>query len=97
MTDKFELHFTLDREFLSENDEAFIEKHVDGWKTSRITDDPVLGDGSRFYLTTYAPNRPAAHRKIAETEKWLTQGGFGESIMRMKIEHVVFDKIIRRG
>jgi hypothetical protein len=60
-----------------------------GWKTSEIKRDPVLGDGSHFYLTTHGNNFVSVKIRmhtLADSMK-----ACGIPVVREKIERIVYD------
>lgn len=60
-----------------------------GWKTSEIKRDPVLGDGSHFYLTAHDTNFPRLLMKMQLAACDLRAAGC--AVLREKIEHIVYD------
>lgn len=59
------------------------------WKTSEIKRDPVLGDGSHFYLTAHDTNFHRLYTKMIMTAADLRN--IGCAVLREKIEHIVYD------
>lgn len=60
-----------------------------GWKTSEIKRDPVLGDGSYFYLTAHHKNFREMYGAMRMVAGELRAAGCG--VLREKIEHIVYD------
>lgn len=60
-----------------------------GWKTSEIKRDPVLGDGSHFYLTAHHGEYGVLFVRMTQAAKELREQGC--SVLREKIEHIVYD------
>jgi len=60
-----------------------------GWKTSEIKRDPLLGDGSHFYLTRHSKS----HQKIFEEMQFAAAELrlYGATVLREKIELIVYD------
>ena len=62
---------------------------AEGWKTSEIKRDPILGDGSHFYLTCHHHNFMTIFGKMKDTANKL--GDAGITVLRKKIEHIIYD------
>ena len=78
VTRDYELHVTFDA------DPGDTFESI-GWKYSKITDDPVLGRGNKYYLTKHTDTILLAIREIAKAQnKW-------PEAIRYKIELTVFD------
>ena len=60
-----------------------------GWKTSEIKRDPLLGDGSHFYLTRHS----TSHQRIFDEMKYAAAELrlYGATVLREKIELIVYD------
>lgn len=71
----FELHLTF-----RERPEP-----LPGWTASAITDDPILGPGNKFYLTTYARTYTEAWEKLQHGRE------DRPTAIRAKIEEVLYD------
>lgn len=59
------------------------------WKTSEIKRDPVLGDGSHFYLTRHSKNFLDMVDRMELISAALRKEAV--EILRQKIEHIVYD------
>lgn len=77
---KYELHITLTE-----------KAELEGWKPSAIDGDPLLGNGVKHYLTTYAASEKSAHEKICNALWALGDKGLRSSVLRAKIEYIVYD------
>ena len=73
---KYELHITL-----------LEPVELEGWKSSAIDGDPLLGDGVKYYLTTYSVSEEQGHDKINQALDVL----HNKKVIRAKIEHIVYD------
>lgn len=62
---------------------------VFGWKTSEIKRDPILGDGSHFYLTKHHASFTELYSLMELHAARMRQAGI--PIVRLKIEHIVYD------
>lgn len=62
---------------------------AEGWKTSEIKRDPILGDGSHFYLTCHSTDFMEIFGKMKDTANKL--GDVGVQVLRKKIEHIIYD------
>ena len=77
---RYELHLTFGSEV-----------RLTGWKESAIDGDANLGNGVKYYLTTYASSLSAAKEKLDIAVKDLRNKG---SIpLRAKIEYIVLDQL----
>ncbi len=64
-----------------------------GWKLSSIDGDPVLGDGVKHYLTAHFHEETPILRMVGrmkDVTQRLEMSNYFE-VLRMKIEHVVYD------
>lgn len=79
---KFEIHLTLSKRV----------ETIPGWADSAIDGDPILGQGVKFYLTSYAVTKDAALAKISQAKNTLALRGEYEFLVREKIEEIVHDE-----
>lgn len=73
----YELHMTFNKK----------PKALSGWKYSHIMNDPLLGKGPKYYLTSYANTYNKALIKLVNGAKERP-----DNLIRLKIEHIVYDK-----
>lgn len=66
-----------------------LAKSLSGWKTSEIKRDPVLGDGSHFYLTAHDTDYSRMVTRMSDMANALTE--YGVPVLRQKIEAIVYD------
>lgn len=88
----FETHITIDTTGYTVNQMDFIKeiaRHF-RWKTSNITDDPILGPGNKFYLTRHDTTFTNAHENMVIT--WQKLKSENLNPIRRKIEAVLFDE-----
>jgi hypothetical protein len=88
----FETHITIDTTVLDPDKRKYlneIARHF-RWKTSNITDDPILGPGDKFYLTRHDTTFTNAHENMVIVWKMLKSEGLNP--IRRKIEAVLFDE-----
>lgn len=84
---KFECHVTVDKlDF-----QPVIEIHKDiaaeqGWKTSAIDGDPVLGQKVFFYFTCFSTDLVEIVTKMNKLAEAL-----GAAVVRKKIESIIYD------
>lgn len=85
----FECHITVNKENL----ERLIELgKVYNWKTSYITDDPILGPGKFFYFTRHNADYIKLHNSMIDMSDRVTERGF--KVIRQKIELIMYDSRI---
>lgn len=77
---KYEIHLTV-----------ATNLRLEGWKSSFIDGDPVLGSGKRHYLTSYASSLNDANDKMNLAINNLNI--LKIQIIRTKIEYIVFDQV----
>ena len=77
----FEIHLTFNKEV----------PVPEGWHSSRIDNDPNY-PGIKFYLTTHAHSYTDACVTMTSAINWLQDLGEADSLIREKIEHVLFDR-----
>ena len=77
---KYELHITLTKAV-----------ELEGWKSSAIDGDPLLGDGVKHYLTTYTSDEETARKKLWNGLWELADRGLRLTVLRAKIEHIIYD------
>jgi len=83
---KFELHITLSNKV-----------EIQGWKSSSIHGDPLLGPALKHYLTTYAGTKEEAEDKLKDGLQVLYLMDKKHEIIRAKIEYIVFDAIFKEN
>lgn len=86
---KFELHVTLDLEE-DQEDVANNIAILEGWKTSKIDGDPVLGSGIKFYFTKYEILLRNAEDSLYKIHSILVRNKL--KVVRLKIEQIIYDK-----
>ena len=59
------------------------------WKTSEIARDPVLGQGTYFYLTSHGATYDQIFVRMQQASQALIDHGV--AVLREKIEHIVYD------
>lgn len=57
-----------------------------GWSSSKIDGDPVLGTGTRWYMTCHTKTEVNARAAVEEAKRFWPQA------VRYKIEHVILDE-----
>lgn len=87
----YEIHITIDSNGLS-SEKLNRLKSFEGamWKYSEITGDPVLGAGSKSYLTAHTSSMPYAEQVMLSM--WVNLLNDGYKLMRRKIEKIVLDE-----
>ena len=88
----FETHITLDATGLDSDRRKYLEeiaRHF-RWKTSNITDDPILGPGDKFYLTRHDTTFITAYENMGIVWHKLVTENFKP--IRKKIEAILFDE-----
>jgi hypothetical protein len=83
----YECHITY--EFTDPRTELPLVRYAKkyDWKTSYITDDPALGPGKRFFLTTHDVDLKRIYDKMKQAVNWVEL----PKPVRHKIEHVIHD------
>lgn len=81
MKGKYEIHITFNY------DVPCVDQT---WSYSRIDGDPILGKGVKIYHTTYEDTESLARKKILDVLDKIPNE-YIENLIRMKIEHVIFD------
>lgn len=82
----YECHITVTIADAVEAEKIAIEFK---WKTSEIKRDPLLGEGSHFYLTAHDANFQRLYTKMIMTAADLRSCFC--TVLREKIEHIVYD------
>lgn len=82
----YEIHITASTK---DGETATIVAKQLGWKTSEIARDPLLGEDTFFYLTTHRSHVETSMADMNLCAKILEANGV--KVLRMKIEHVIFD------
>lgn len=82
----YECHITC---YLSDAKIAASVAQQFGWKTSEIARDPLLGDGTYFYLTKHADDYMTLYVEMSVAVVTLLRSD--AFVVRQKIEHIVFD------
>lgn len=82
----FECHITTEVGFA---ESATAVANIAGWKTSEIKRDPVLGDGSHFYLTAHSRDYETLLRKMLTTADAMR--ALNIPVVRQKIEGILLD------
>ncbi len=86
----FECHLTID---VPLNQLGHLREEIENkidWKFSRITDDPLLGEGMFCYATAHFTYAMQALCKTEGLSEELRRSGF--NVVRRKIEIVMFDE-----
>lgn len=83
----YECHITCRRSDLGAANIVAVEQH---WKTSEIARDPVLGEDTYAYLTTYDNDFQHMLERLSVAKQQLEH--LGALIIREKIELIVYDK-----
>lgn len=87
----YEIHITIDT--TKESVERINKLRLaDGamWKYSEITGDPLLGPGSKSYLTAHTSSLPYAEEIMYSMWNSLVYDGY--KLLRRKIEKSIFDE-----
>lgn len=87
----FECHVTVNAPSGMPTLEALALRN--GWKTSTIDGDPVLGKGPRFYFTRHGNSFPTLHQEMIQLSDELVLTG--APVIRRKIEAILVDDRIR--
>lgn len=82
----FECHITTTVAAAGEAERIAL---IHGWKTSEIKRDPVLGDGSHFYLTAHSHSYSLLLAKMHMTTAYLRNADC--VVLREKIELIMYD------
>ena len=82
----FECHITVR---LQDAEPAGRIASENGWKTSEIARDPVLGNASWFYLTSHGSTYESIYRRMCACE--LALEAVGLTVVRSKIEQILHD------
>lgn len=82
----YECHITVPQ---SHSATAQSVAKANGWKTSEIARDPLLGDKTFFYLTCHTTDYDVMWRKMRATVDHL--GIRGVPVLREKIERIEHD------
>lgn len=82
----YECHITVPA---ARRNEAIKVAAQRGWKTSEIARDPILGDGTYFYLTSHDDNLITLHGRMSLCALNLRE--WGVPVIRQKIEMIVYD------
>lgn len=85
----YEVHITLDIKEQYEKT-ALTNACPEGWSTSFIDGDPILGKGIKFYFTTHRKRYQDAHVSMLQLWNSLLDRGFKP--IRRKIEEIVLDE-----
>ena len=87
----YEIHITIDSTGLSDEKLNRLKSFESPmWKYSSITGDPVLGPGSKSYLTAHTSSFPYAEQVMMSM--WVNLLGDGYKLLRRKIEKIVLDE-----
>ena len=86
MADVFEAHMTFD---LGDAETIRDIGDTEGWKFSQIKGDPILGPGTKCYLTSHGEDAD----KLLETMRYIsaTLSKINVPTLRTKIEHIIYD------
>lgn len=93
MKDHFECHITIANPDLIKGASRIELKEVainQGWKTSEINGDPLLGDKLWFYFTKHSDSYESLTIAMNTLENYLYHK-YGIVIMRKKIEQILLD------
>lgn len=85
----FEIHITCPDERKNHPGQFSFLKNFPHWKLSYIKGDPLLGTGSKAYLTTHTKTLDSAKITLASMKDLIDI--YGYPILRLKIEAIVFD------
>lgn len=83
----YECHITYDN--VDEYRQECLEQYAfqNGWKTSWIEGDPLLGPGKRMFLTSHSKRLLQLHQKMSDA---LVSRDMPPAV-RSKIEHIIHD------
>ena len=85
----FEIHITCPDERKNHPGQFSFLKHFPHWKLSYIKGDPLLGTGSKAYLTTHTKTLDSAKVTLSSMKDLIDL--YGYTILRLKIEAIIFD------
>ena len=85
MADLFEAHITFDKQYAEQVKSATVP----GWKFSQIDSDPILGPGSKCYLTHYDKNDSKLLESMTKVANSLNVSGIPH--LRLKVERIIYD------
>ena len=93
----FECHVTAELPTDPDRLRAFeVLATNNGWKTSTIEGDPVLGKGPRFYFTKHSLNFIKLHREMIDLCQCILGWKSPEvKLVRRKIEAILIDEFLR--
>lgn len=96
MMDKpyYELHITMSCGDSNERNNVALQAEAIGWKFSAIDGDPNLGPGIKLYATAHRNGRTPVDVVREDLEDAANKlGEAGISVIRRKIEMVLFDSL----
>lgn len=89
MAESFEAHITIDKKYSYKLDRLLEYFLSIKWKFSAIDGDPILGAGSKCYLTAHDTNQVVLKERMDYVVMVLSQ--YDIPYIRLKIEHIIFD------